>query len=152
MTTKATKRKRGSRFNENGLLECQRFIWQIETAAGRIEKKNKCRYSSDTRNKKKLKSSQELDNYMLLYSGVPTSKGAAAGIAILIKAKFKKRIHSYVFVNERILQLRYKLQRGYLTQSQIKHQLDATLCRFYFCRVTLHVSGIKRPSSGVLKN
>ena len=24
---------------------------------------------------------------------------------------------------------------------QIKHQLDATLCRFYFCRVTLHVSG-----------
>ena len=25
--------------------------------------------------------------------------------------------------------------------SQIKHQLDATLCRSYFCRVTLHVSG-----------
>ena len=24
--------------------------------------------------------------------------------------------------------------------SQMKHQLDATLCRFYFCRVTLHVS------------
>ena len=36
--------------------------------------------------------------------------------------------------------------------SQIKHQLDITLCRFYFCRVTLHVSGVKRPSSGVLKN
>ena len=36
--------------------------------------------------------------------------------------------------------------------SQIKHQLDATLCKFYFCRVTLHVSGVKRPSSGVLKN
>ena len=33
----------------------------------------------------------------------------------MIKAKFKKRIHSYVFVNEIILQLRYKLQRGYLT-------------------------------------
>ena len=25
--------------------------------------------------------------------------------------------------------------------SQMKHQLDATLCRFYFCIVTLHVSG-----------
>ena len=24
--------------------------------------------------------------------------------------------------------------------SQMKHQLDATLCRLYFCRVTLHVS------------
>jgi len=32
----------------------------------------------------------------------------------MIKAKFKKRIHSYLFVNKRILQLRYKLQRGYL--------------------------------------
>jgi len=50
-----------------------------------------------------------------LYSGVPTNKRAAAGIAIMIKAKFKKRIHSYMFVNERILQLRYKLQRGYVT-------------------------------------
>jgi len=50
-----------------------------------------------------------------LYVGAPTNKRAAAGIAIIIKAKFKKRIHSYVFVNERILQLRYKLQRGYLT-------------------------------------
>ena len=35
--------------------------------------------------------------------------------------------------------------------SQTKHQLDATLCRFYFCRVTLHVSDVKRPSSGVFK-
>jgi len=25
--------------------------------------------------------------------------------------------------------------------SQMKHRLDATLCRFYFCRVTQHVSG-----------
>jgi len=32
----------------------------------------------------------------------------------MIKNKFKKRMHSYVFVKERILQLRYKLQRGYL--------------------------------------
>jgi exonuclease III len=53
--------------------------------------------------KKKLKGSQELDDYILMHSGVPTNKRAAAGIAIIIKAKFKKRIHSYVFVNERIL-------------------------------------------------
>jgi len=65
--------------------------------------------------KKKLKGSQELEDYILLYSGVPTNKRAAAGIAIMIKAKFKKRIQSYMIVNERILQLRYKLQRGYLT-------------------------------------
>jgi len=64
--------------------------------------------------KMKLKGLQELDNYILLYSGVPANKRAAIGKAIMIKAKFKKRIHSYVFVNETILQLRYKLQRGYL--------------------------------------
>jgi hypothetical protein len=56
-----------------------------------------------------------LKDYILLYSGVTTNKRAIAGIAITIKAKLKKRIHSYMFVNERILQLRYKLQRGYLT-------------------------------------
>ena len=28
--------------------------------------------------------------------------------------------------------------------SQMKHQIDATLCRFYFCRVTLHVSALIR--------
>jgi hypothetical protein len=57
--------------------------------------------------KKKLKGSHELYEYILLFSGVPRNKRAAAGTAIMIKAKFKKRIHSYMFVNERILQLRY---------------------------------------------
>jgi hypothetical protein len=33
------------------------------------------------------------------------------------------------------------LVRHMLCISQVKNQLDATLCRFYFCRVTLHVSG-----------
>jgi len=69
--------------------------------------------------KKKLKGSQELEDYILLYSGVPTNKRAAAGIATMIKAKYRKRIHSYMFVSERILQLRYKLQRGYLTLSAV---------------------------------
>ena len=59
--------------------------------------------------------SQESDGYTAPHSGVPANTRAAAAIAIMIKAKFKKRIHSYVFVNGRILQLRYKLQRGYLT-------------------------------------
>ena len=35
--------------------------------------------------------------------------------------------------------------------SQIKHQLDATLCRFYFCRVTLHVSGASAHHQEYLK-
>ena len=34
---------------------------------------------------------------------------------------------------------------------QMKHQLDATLCRFYFCRVTLHVSGVSAHHQEYLK-
>ena len=36
------------------------------------------------------------------------------------------------------------IKLGFMTnfgKGQMKHQLDATLCRFYFCRVTRHVSG-----------
>ena len=35
--------------------------------------------------------------------------------------------------------------------SQMKHQLDATLCRFYFCRVSLHVSGASAQHQEYLK-
>ena len=34
---------------------------------------------------------------------------------------------------------------------QMKYQLDATLCRFYFCRVTLHVSGASAHHQEYLK-
>jgi hypothetical protein len=59
--------------------------------------------------KKKVKGSQELEDYILLYtySDVPMNKRADAGIAIMIKAKYRKRIHSYMSVNERVLQLSY---------------------------------------------
>ena len=40
------------------------------------------------------------------------------------------------------------LSRG---KGQMKHQLDATLCRFYFCRVTLHVSGASAHHQEYLK-
>ena len=33
----------------------------------------------------------------------------------------------------------------------MKHKLDATLCRFYFCRVTLHVSGARAHHREYLK-
>jgi len=33
----------------------------------------------------------------------------------------------------------------------MKHQLDATLCRFYFCKVTLHVSGASAHHQEYLK-
>ena len=35
--------------------------------------------------------------------------------------------------------------------SQMKHQIDAKLCRFYFCRVTLHVSSASAHHQEYLK-
>lgn len=65
--------------------------------------------------KKKLQGSKELDNYILFYSGVPQEKRAAAGTAILILKKYRNRIHSYTIINERLLSIRIKIARGYLT-------------------------------------
>jgi hypothetical protein len=69
-----------------------------------------------------------------------------------------RTVVTYVVLTARYgLCTRYRLESTAIIETtqalgQIRHQLDATLCRFYFCRLTLHVSGVKRPSSGVLKN
>jgi len=109
MTTKARKRTLNP-----GLMKIG--VWNVRGLYGKEKllqeelKKADVDIAVIPETKKKLKGSQGLNDYILMYSGVPTNKRAATGIAIMIKAKFKKRIHSYVFVNERILQLRYKLQ------------------------------------------
>ena len=40
----------------------------------------------------------------------------------------------------------------HLSGSQMKHLLDATLCRFYFCRFTLHVSGSLLGPSALIRS
>ena len=42
---------------------------------------------------KKLKGSTKLADYVLIYSGVAAGKRAAAGVAVMIKKRLKKRIH-----------------------------------------------------------
>lgn len=51
----------------------------------------------------------------MIYEGVPREKRASAGVAILIKKTLKNLIHSYTFVNERIITIRLKNQRGYMS-------------------------------------
>ena len=68
-----------------------------------------------TETKKKLKGTNELKNYIMLYSGVNQEERAAAGVAILINNQIKDRIRSYKIVNSRIIVLRISVDRGYLT-------------------------------------
>jgi len=46
-------------------LECQKFIWQRETAAGRINKKANVDIAVIPETNKKFKASQELEDYIL---------------------------------------------------------------------------------------
>ena len=65
--------------------------------------------------KKKLKGSTELGKYIMIYEGVSQEKRAAAGIAILIRRNWKNRIHSYEYFNERIIKVRLRTARNYIT-------------------------------------
>ncbi|PSN40274.1 hypothetical protein C0J52_24554 [Blattella germanica] len=68
-----------------------------------------------TETKKKLKGSQELDKYIMIYNGVEQNQRASAGVAIMINKALKTKIHSYTFVNERIVLARLRVERGFIT-------------------------------------
>lgn len=68
-----------------------------------------------TETKKKFKGTKDLDGYVMIYSGVEGNKRASSGVAILIDHKWKTRIESYKYINERIVEVRFRISRGYLT-------------------------------------
>ena len=77
-------------------------VWNVRGLYGKEKllleelKKAKVNIAVIPETKKKLKSSPEWEDYILLYSGVPMNNRTAAGIAIMIKATYRKRIHSYI--------------------------------------------------------
>jgi hypothetical protein len=46
---------------------------------------------------------------------VRQKKIASAGIEMLLKTEWKGRTHSYECINERIIEIRCKIPKGYLT-------------------------------------
>lgn len=68
-----------------------------------------------TETKKNLKGSKVQNKYILIYSGVPQSKRAPSGVAILLKKQLKNRIHSYKFISDSLICLRMKLEKGFMT-------------------------------------
>lgn len=68
-----------------------------------------------TETKKKLQGTKEVGEYIMIYSGVKQQQRAAAGVAILVDKKWKTKIQDYTIINERILQIRLKVERGNLT-------------------------------------
>jgi hypothetical protein len=59
--------------------------------------------------KKKSKGSKELENYVMIYSGVPREEWDSSGVAILVRNDWKNRIIDYKWISSRIVQLRLKI-------------------------------------------
>jgi hypothetical protein len=56
-----------------------------------------------TETKNKAKSSKELNEYVMFYSEVDIKKRASAGVALLVNKSWKNKIHSYTYIDERIV-------------------------------------------------
>jgi exonuclease III len=65
--------------------------------------------------KKKLQGTRETRNFLQFYCGVEREVWARAGIMLMIHKCLKSAINDYTFWNERIIQMRLKRSRGYLS-------------------------------------
>lgn len=68
-----------------------------------------------TETKKKMQGTIDLEKYTMIYGGVPMEQRASAGVAVLVNSIWKKKIHSYTWYSERIIVLKFKIDRGYLS-------------------------------------
>lgn len=68
-----------------------------------------------TETKKKTKGTREIDDWVNIYSGVEQRERAKAGVAMYVDKKWKKCITSYTYINERMLRVDFKMNRGNLT-------------------------------------
>ena len=89
MTTKARKRTMNTGLMKIGVWNVRGLYGKEKLLQEEFQKAN-VDIAVIPATKKKLKRSQELDDYILLYSGVPTNKRAAAGIAVMIKPNLKR--------------------------------------------------------------
>jgi hypothetical protein len=87
-----------------------------------------------TETKNKAKGSKELNQYVIFYSGVDIKERASAGVALFVKISWKNKIHSYTFIKGRIMNIRLKFERGYLTVFNIydlEEEREGDTIKFY---------------------
>jgi len=67
-----------------------------------------------TETKENLKATKMIGNYTMLYSGVSQKTRAQPGVALITDQKWTSRITNYSFVNDRIITVRLKANRGHI--------------------------------------
>jgi endonuclease/exonuclease/phosphatase family metal-dependent hydrolase len=75
-------------------------------------KEQKINIAVITETKKKLKGTKDMGDYTMIYCGVDQKVRASAGVAILCDRKWKTKIKSYNYINERIVVAKFKVDRG----------------------------------------
>ncbi|NSM56166.1 RNA-directed DNA polymerase [Wolbachia endosymbiont of Atemnus politus] len=68
-----------------------------------------------TETKKKQKGTDESENYIYIYSGVKKEERAKSGVMIFVHKQLRKNIIHYNYWSDRIIEIRLKINRGYLT-------------------------------------
>lgn len=63
--------------------------------------------------KKKGKGSEEIGDYIFLYSGVEREKRAASGVGIMLHKRLKSRILGYSWISDRIITLKFRTGRSH---------------------------------------
>jgi hypothetical protein len=79
------------------------------------QKTKSTKIAAISESKRKLKGSKETNNYIQIYSGVKATERAHSGVMLVVHKSLKSNIDSYNYWSDRIIQLRLKLSRGYLT-------------------------------------
>ena len=85
-----------------------------ESELVRLLKKRSVNITVVTETKKKLRKTKDIEAFIMIYSRVQVIKRASCGVAILVDNKWKNKIVNYTYVNERIIVLRIRIERGYL--------------------------------------
>ena len=85
-----------------------------ESELVRLLKKRSVNITLVTETKKKLRGTKDMKDFVMIYSGDLAIKRESCGVAILVDNKWKNKIVNYKYVNERIIVLRIRIERGYL--------------------------------------
>ena len=78
-------------------------------------KKINIKIASITETKKKLQGTKDTKNYSVIYSGVKQNIRAQSGVMMWIHKSISKTVEYYKFWNDRIIEVRLKINRGYMT-------------------------------------
>ena len=62
-----------------------------------------------TETKKKNKGSEDIGNYVMIYSGVPANQWASSGVAIAIRKDWKHNVQDCTWISGGIIEIRIKV-------------------------------------------